>query len=166
MFDAFLAQVSLLQHHTVHLCAHAVLTMQLPHIDEVKRPELLERLTQESVDGDQGNWEAGAQSNFMIAAGRLGLRVASAANIGDDVYGHWLADVLKVLQNAPHGPPGSKVLCLESQAFSAEQNLCRGSQGCNVHSEWDVLNEGWSKAGLLVIVQSVFVEAFTLSSVT
>lgn len=76
------------------LIQHSI--VQLPPIEEVKRPELLESLTQESVDGDKGNWEAGAQSNFMIAAGRLGLKVASAANIGQDVYGQFLTDILKV----------------------------------------------------------------------
>lgn len=70
--------------------------MQLPPVEEVKRPELLERLTEDAAGGGTGNWEAGAQSNFMIAAARLGLRVASAANIGSDVYGDWLQRVLKV----------------------------------------------------------------------
>lgn len=72
------------------------LVLQLPPFEEVKRPELLEQLTRETVDGDQSGWEAGAQSNFMIAAGRLGMRVRSAANIGNDAYGQFLTDILKV----------------------------------------------------------------------
>ena len=72
------------------------LTLQLPPVEEVKRPERLRQLTEEAAQGDTSNWEAGAQSNFMIAAARLGLRVASAANIGQDVYGDFLATILKV----------------------------------------------------------------------
>lgn len=57
---------------------------------------MLERLTAEAAEGDTQNWEAGAQSNFMIAAARLGLRVASAANVGPDVYGNFLRGILHV----------------------------------------------------------------------
>ena len=71
-------------------------TLQLPPVEEVKRPERLRQLTEEAAKGDTSNWEAGAQSNFMIAAARLGLRVASAANIGQDVYGDFLATILEV----------------------------------------------------------------------
>jgi hypothetical protein len=70
--------------------------MQLPDIEEVKQPAMLERLTAEAAGGDTRNWEAGGQSNFMIAAARLGLRVASAANVGQDVYGTFLRDILQV----------------------------------------------------------------------
>jgi sugar/nucleoside kinase (ribokinase family) len=70
--------------------------VQLPDIEDVKRPEMLERLTADAARGDTLNWEAGAQSNFMIAAARLGLRVASAANVGQDVYGTFLRTILQV----------------------------------------------------------------------
>ena len=57
---------------------------------------MLSELTEQHARGDSSNWEAGGQSNFMITASRLGLRVASAANVGDDVYGTFLIDVLRV----------------------------------------------------------------------
>lgn len=69
--------------------------IQLPPLEEVKRPEMLEKLTVDAANNGQSGWEAGAQSNFMIAAARLGLRVASAANLGQDVYGDFLRDILK-----------------------------------------------------------------------
>ena len=70
--------------------------MQLPPLQKVKQPEMLAKLTREAAQRGQENWEAGAQSNFMIAAARLGLRVASAANLGQDVYGDFLTSILKV----------------------------------------------------------------------
>lgn len=70
--------------------------MQLPSLEEVKRPELLEELTKDAAQKGTENWEAGAQSNFMIAAARLGLSVASAANVGQDVYGDFLRKILQV----------------------------------------------------------------------
>ena len=72
------------------------LLIQLPSLQEVKQPEMLEKLTRQAAKEGQENWEAGAQSNFMIAAARLGLRVASAANLGQDVYGNFLTSILKV----------------------------------------------------------------------
>ncbi len=57
---------------------------------------MLQKLTRKAAQEGQENWEAGAQSNFMIAAARLGLRVASAANLGQDVYGDFLTNILKV----------------------------------------------------------------------
>ncbi len=57
---------------------------------------MLERLTAEAGCGDTKNWEAGGQSNFMIAASRLGLRVASTANLGQDVYGDFMRSILQV----------------------------------------------------------------------
>ena len=72
--------------------------LQLPTLEEVKTPEMLEKLTTDAAAGGQEGWEAGAQSNFMIAAARLGLRVASVANLGQDVYGDFLKAVLKVIQ--------------------------------------------------------------------
>lgn len=70
--------------------------LQLPSLADVKRPELLQKLTVDAANGDTSSWEAGAQSNFMIAASRLGLRVGSAANLGQDVYGTFLSKILQV----------------------------------------------------------------------
>ena len=66
---------------------------------------MLERLTRQAAEEGQENWEAGAQSNFMIAAARLGLRVASAANLGQDVYGSFLTSILKVGKLLSHALP-------------------------------------------------------------
>ena len=87
--------------------------VQLPDIEEVKRPEMLDRLTAQAADGDTVNWEAGAQSNFMIAAARLGLRVASAANVGQDVYGPFLRTILQV-----RAPPVLRVTCCRVFSFA------------------------------------------------
>lgn len=58
---------------------------------------MLEKLTRDAANRGTETWEAGAQSNFMIAAARLGLRVASAANLGQDVYGDFLREILRVM---------------------------------------------------------------------
>lgn len=83
--------------------------LQLPPLEEVKRPEMLDKLTEAAASSEtRSGWEAGAQSNFMIAAARLGLRVASAANLGQDVYGNFLRGILKVdaaLIPAEHDQP-------------------------------------------------------------
>ena len=70
--------------------------MQLPPLADSKTPSLLRQLTADAAVGGTSAWEAGAQSNFMITASRLGLRVASAANVGRDVYGDFLTGILKV----------------------------------------------------------------------
>lgn len=51
-------------------------------------------------------WEVGGASNFMIAAARLGQRVASVGQLGDDVYGAFFRRVMQVIfeSEAPLDP--------------------------------------------------------------
>lgn len=55
---------------------------------------MLDTLTQSPPS--PSSWEVGANCNFMIAAARLGLRVAPAGHLGVDVYGSFLEEVLQV----------------------------------------------------------------------
>lgn len=68
--------------------------MQMPAVAELKTPEYLKHLQQQ--DTDQSLWEVGASCNFLIAAARLGMCSAAVANLGDDVYGKYLLDILQV----------------------------------------------------------------------
>lgn len=40
-------------------------------------------------------WEAGGNCNLAIAASRLGLHVCTLGHVGNDIYGHFLLDVLQ-----------------------------------------------------------------------
>lgn len=71
-----------------HMC------MQMPAVEELKTPEYLRHLQQQ--DTDQSLWEVGASCNFLIAAARLGMSCGAVANLGDDVYGEYLLDILEV----------------------------------------------------------------------
>jgi sugar/nucleoside kinase (ribokinase family) len=76
-----------------NLCVDIVVqTSQLPPKDEPSRRELLTQLT--ANPPDVSSWEVGGNTNTLIAASRLGLRVASIGHIGDDIYGKFLSDVL------------------------------------------------------------------------
>ena len=96
----------------------------MPPTDEARRRELLSKLTEQHARGDSSKWEAGGQSNFMITASRLGMRVASAANVGDDVYGKFLIDVLRVrnLHLRMH-PPHNMTRAAETLPNSLPSNI-------------------------------------------
>ena len=68
--------------------------LQMPALRELKTPAYLRRLQQQGTD--QSLWEVGASCNFLIAAARLGMRAAAVANLGEDVYGKYLLDILQV----------------------------------------------------------------------
>ena len=68
--------------------------MQMPALQELKTPEYLRQLQQQSTD--QSLWEVGASCNFLIAAARLGMSCSAVANLGKDVYGRYLLDILQV----------------------------------------------------------------------
>ncbi len=87
--------------------------LQMPPIEEVKTSEYLRQLTVQTHSREF--WEVGASCNFLIAAARMGLNTAAVANLGEDVYGQFLLDVLKVLQ-CPH------LLCNCSLPLAAPQN--------------------------------------------
>ncbi|KAG0494881.1 hypothetical protein HPP92_005875 [Vanilla planifolia] len=44
---------------------------------------------------DKKHWEAGGNCNLVIAAARLGLQVITLGHLGDEIYGHFLLDVLQ-----------------------------------------------------------------------
>jgi len=77
-----------------NLCVDIVVqTSELPPADDTSsRRELLSNLT--ANPPDVSSWEVGGNTNTLIAASRLGLRVASIGHIGNDIYGKFLSDVL------------------------------------------------------------------------
>jgi sugar/nucleoside kinase (ribokinase family) len=90
-----------------NLCVDVFLPVgQLPPADAKARRALLARLTADPPPQDA--WEVGGSCNFMIAAARLGLRVAAVGHTGADAAGAYLEDVLRregvgpLLQLAPH----------------------------------------------------------------
>lgn len=56
------------------------------------RKTLLEYLTENPPGKD--SWEVGGNTNTLIAASRLGMRVAAVGHVGDDTFGKFLEDVL------------------------------------------------------------------------
>ena len=66
----------------------------MPAVQELKTPGYLRQLQQQGTD--QSLWEVGASCNFLIAAARLGMHTAAVANLGEDVYGKYLLDILQV----------------------------------------------------------------------
>ena len=71
-----------------------VCVSQMPAVQELKTPRYLRQLQQQGID--QSLWEVGASCNFLIAAARLGMHTAAVANLGEDVYGKYLLDILQV----------------------------------------------------------------------
>ena len=67
--------------------------LQMPAVEELKTPGYLRQLQQQGTD--QSLWEVGASCNFLIAAARLGMRTTAVANLGEDVYGKYLLDILQ-----------------------------------------------------------------------
>ena len=89
--------------------------MQMPAVEELKTPEYLRRLQQQGTD--QSLWEVGASCNFLIAAARLGMSCAAVANLGEDVYGEYLLNILEVppfLPPSVTSMPGKSSVCLHS----------------------------------------------------
>lgn len=95
------------------------LYMQMPPPAEVKSESLLRSLMQRPPARE--SWEVGGNCNFMIAAARLGLQVAALGNLGGDVYGRFLRDVVKVLLLLLRDRP----FLLSGKAFCAANRACR-----------------------------------------
>lgn len=70
----------------------------LPSTEESSRRKLLQQLT--ASPPDRTAWEVGGNTNFMIAAARLGMQVAPIGHLGLDEYGQFIKDVLQV--QSPH----------------------------------------------------------------
>lgn len=66
----------------------------LPSTEESSRRKLLQQLT--ASPPDRTAWEVGGNTNFMIAAARLGMQVAPIGHLGPDEYGQFIKDVLQV----------------------------------------------------------------------
>jgi sugar/nucleoside kinase (ribokinase family) len=89
-----------------NLCVDIVVPVaELPSADVEERRKLLGRLTAQPPPVE--SWEVGGNSNFLIAASRLGLTAASIGHLGDDVYGRFFRDVMAVSrERARRGPEG------------------------------------------------------------
>ena len=67
---------------------------ELPSPEESSRRNLLNQLT--ASPPSRAAWEVGGNTNFMIAAARLGMQVAPVGHLGPDEYGQYIKDVLQV----------------------------------------------------------------------
>ncbi|PKA58314.1 putative fructokinase-4 [Apostasia shenzhenica] len=77
-----------------NLCVDIVLNVpSLPPAPKEERLKYMEQLA--ASPPDKKYWEAGGNCNLVIAAARLGLCVITLGHVGDDVYGHFLLDVLR-----------------------------------------------------------------------
>ncbi|KAI0492996.1 hypothetical protein KFK09_027272 [Dendrobium nobile] len=77
-----------------NLCVDIVLNVpSLPPAQKEERQAYMEGLVASAPD--KKYWEAGGNCNLVIAAARLGLCVITLGHVGDEVYGHFLLDVLQ-----------------------------------------------------------------------
>ncbi|EPS65496.1 hypothetical protein M569_09279 [Genlisea aurea] len=77
-----------------NLCVDVVLNVSaLPPESVDERKAYLEELSKSPPD--KKHWEAGGNCNMAIAAARLGMRVVAVGHVGDEIYGHFLLDVLR-----------------------------------------------------------------------
>ena len=68
---------------------------ELPSTELKSRQKLLSDLT--AAPPSRTAWEVGGNTNFMIAAARLGMQVAPVGHLGPDEYGQYIKDVLQVI---------------------------------------------------------------------
>ena len=81
-----------------NLCLDIVVSVpELPSNSEDSRRQLLKTLT--AAPPPKTAWEVGGNTNFMIAAARLGLKVASIGHVGPDQYGDYVRSILQVTNN-------------------------------------------------------------------
>lgn len=66
---------------------------ELPSTEVRSRQKLLSQLT--ASPPSRAAWEVGGNTNFMIAAARLGMQVAPVGHLGPDEYGQYIKDVLQ-----------------------------------------------------------------------
>lgn len=78
-----------------NLCVDVLVSLdELPDDeDDTKRMSLLEELS--GNPPSQESWEVGGNTNTLIAAARLGMRVGALGLIGEDSFGTFLTEVLK-----------------------------------------------------------------------
>ena len=78
-----------------NLCLDIVVSVpELPPSSDESRRQLLKALT--AAPPPKTAWEVGGNTNFMIAAARLGLKVASIGHVGPDQYGEYVRHILQV----------------------------------------------------------------------
>lgn len=77
-----------------NLCVDIVLNVpKLPPASFEDRKAYMEELS--TSRPDKQYWEAGGNCNMAIAAARLGLRCITIGHVGNEVYGHFLLDILR-----------------------------------------------------------------------
>lgn len=116
------------------LFSNVIWRLQLPAAEDVKSEAMLRKLTAQPPDVKQ--WEVGGNCNFLIAAARLGLSVASIGNLGSDIYGDFVRQILKVVGlpdavGAAQSPPGPWV----AMAVAVLQ-VCVSVAGRGCGNEW------------------------------
>nr|DAD36692.1 TPA_asm: hypothetical protein HUJ06_007333 [Nelumbo nucifera] len=76
-----------------NLCVDIVLNVpELPPASFDERLAYMEQLS--ASKPDKRYWEAGGNCNMAIAAARLGLKCLTLGHVGNEIYGHFLLDVL------------------------------------------------------------------------
>ena len=113
----------------------------MPPLEVVKTPGYLAQLT--AAPPPQHTWEVGASCNFLIAAVRLGMRVGAVANLGDDAYGAFLRDVLRVRacqegMRLVFSIPAQECVspCMlhgQQQGAAVEGDCCHEDHGCETN---------------------------------
>ncbi|MCL7043623.1 hypothetical protein MKW94_001284 [Papaver nudicaule] len=77
-----------------NLCVDIVLNVPtLPPPSQKDRKAYMEQLS--ASRPDKRYWEAGGNCNVAIAAARLGLNCVTIGNVGNEIYGRFLLDVLR-----------------------------------------------------------------------
>jgi hypothetical protein len=116
-----------------NLCVDVVVHVpQLPATGTEVRKALLKQLSQKHVL--QTDLEVGGNCNFLVAAARLGLRVAAVGHTGNDQFGKFLVDVLQVSGCAPGAQPGCAHLThAERTAYRSMAHVQAEGRGCAVH---------------------------------
>lgn len=117
-----------------NLCVDIVVPVDaLPSADPAERAKLLKDLTDRPPSSDA--WEVGGNTNTLIAAARLGMKAAAVGQVGDDVYGGFLVDVLRqegvdtivpIVNSAScvEGDTISTLLCFVLVASNAQHTFC------------------------------------------
>lgn len=98
-----------------NLCVDIVLNVPtLPPASFKEKLDYMKKLASSSPD--EKLWEAGGNSNFAIAAARLGLQCAALGHIGGEKYGNFLYEVLE--------KEGVQVVRLQKDKIQEETLLC------------------------------------------
>lgn len=97
-----------------NLCVDIVLKVpSLPPSSFQEKLAYMQKLSESSPD--EKFWEAGGNSNFAIAAARLGLHCTALGHVGDEKYGSFLHQVLE--------KEGVQVVRLEEGGNAREETL-------------------------------------------